>query len=129
MSTAARISAAGEEQELSTILNRFSPEQAVPCIQEDWPAAYAAPDLPSRRRCTSQRFNLAQNYRSDLGFEPETIHVSACEERGTKATAHVVLTGGTATKAFCCKDEIVLSRDDNGCMSCYRPTLDKARKR
>src|SRR5262249_42242349 len=53
-------------------------------IRKDWPRAYANLDPQSQKRVSSQQFNqLAQSYRTHLGFAPESIQVRACEERGT----------------------------------------------
>ena len=84
-------------------------------IQQDWPKAYAALDPQSQRRCASAQFSrLAQSYRSGLGFEPDAVQVWACDERGVEATAHVVLTGRTATKGHRYKDAVILHRGDDG---------------
>ncbi len=84
-------------------------------IQKDWPKAYAALDPQDRRRYDFQDFSrLAQSYRSSLGFDPKAMHVRACEERSTEATAHVVLTGRTTTKERRYKDAVTLRRADDG---------------
>ena len=84
-------------------------------IQQDWPKAFAALDPQSQERCARQQFSrLAQSYRSGLGFEPDAVHVRACDERGTAATAHVVLTGRAGTKAHRYKDGVTLRLRDDG---------------
>jgi hypothetical protein len=83
-------------------------------LQQDWPKAYAALDPQSRGRFSQQQFSvLARNYRSSLGFEPEEIHVRACEEQGAEAIAHVVLTGRTGTQERRYKDAVTLRRGDD----------------
>jgi hypothetical protein len=51
---------------------------------------------------------IAQSYRNSLGFEPQAIYIRAREERGTEASAHVVLTGRAATKEHRYKDAVTL---------------------
>jgi len=82
-------------------------------IHKDWAKGYASLDGQSQKRCSSQQFSrLAQRYRSNLGFEPEVVQVRVCEERGTEATAHVVLTGRSATHTRRYKDAVTLRRRD-----------------
>jgi hypothetical protein len=86
-------------------------------VRRDWPAAYASLDADSRKRCSAEQFTrLAQNYRKDLGFEPDGVHVRACEEHGAEALAHVVLTGRDAVQRKSHKDAVMLRRtgDDWG---------------
>jgi hypothetical protein len=62
--------------------------------RRDWSAAHDALDPESRRACP--RAELARRgevYLKRVGFDPFTARVSACEERGDEATAHLVLTG------------------------------------
>ena len=83
-------------------------------LRKDWPKAYALLDPPSQQRCGPAQFSwLAQGYYSHLGFAPEAVQLRACEERGTEATAHVVLTGHTATHYRRYKDAITLRRRDD----------------
>jgi hypothetical protein len=83
-------------------------------IQKDWTRAYASLDPQSQKRCSSQQFSrLAQSYRSNLGFDPQAVHVRACEEQGREATAHVVLTGRAAAHNRRYKDTITLRRSDD----------------
>jgi hypothetical protein len=99
-------------------------------IQQNWPKAYAALDPQSQQRFSSQLFSqLAQSYRSGLGFEPDTVHVRACEERGTDATAHVVLTGHAGTKSHRYKDAVTLRRADSGWRVVLPANFGQARKR
>jgi hypothetical protein len=57
---------------------------------------------------------LAQSYRNGLGFEPEAIHIQTCEERGTEAIAHIVLTGQAATEEHHYKDAVALRQNGEG---------------
>jgi hypothetical protein len=99
-------------------------------IQQDWPKAYAALDPQSQKGCGSQQFSrLAQSYRAALGFEPGAVHIRACEERGTEATAHVVLTGRAATQERRYKDAITLRRSDEGWRVILPQNFGRARKR
>ncbi len=84
-------------------------------LKRDWPAAYDLLDSASRKRCTSKQFVLlAQAYRRNLGFEPEQVHVQACEEESTVAFAHVVLSGRTATEARRYRDALTLHPSADG---------------
>ena len=84
-------------------------------IQQDWPKAYALLDPQSQKRCSSSRFSrFAQSYRGGLGFEPEAVHVRACDEHGAEATAHIVLIGRTGAKGHRYKDAVTLHRGDEG---------------
>ena len=99
-------------------------------IRQDWPKAFACLDPVSKKRSSSSQFSrLAQSYRSGLGFEPDAIHVRACEERGTQATAHVVLTGQAGTKSHRYKDAVTLRRDDSGWRVVLPANFGQARKR
>jgi hypothetical protein len=81
-------------------------------VRQDWPAAHAALDPGSRQRLNLEQFaRLAQGYRRHLGFEPEAVQVRACEEHGSEAIAHLVLTGHAASSARSYKDAVTLRRD------------------
>src|SRR5262245_63710570 len=81
-------------------------------LQRDWSHAYAALHPDSQRRCTHEQFSLlAEAFRRNLGFDPETVHVRACEEQGTEAIAHVVLTGRGALQSQRYRDGITLRQD------------------
>jgi hypothetical protein len=83
-------------------------------IHRDLPKAYAALDPQSQTRCSSQQFSvLAQRYHTNLGFAPQEVQVWACEERGTEAIAHVVLTGRTTIHHRRYKDAVTLRRTDH----------------
>ena len=78
-------------------------------VHQDWPAAYAAlhPDL--RKRWNAEQFTrLAQQYRRNLGFEPDGVQVRASEEHVTEAVAHVMLTGRTDAGRKYHKDAVTL---------------------
>ena len=84
-------------------------------VRRDWPNAYAALHPESRKGWTLDQFTrAAQTHRKALGFEPEEIHVSSCEEHGTEATAHVLLSGHTSKKLLNYKDAVTLKRADTG---------------
>ena len=99
-------------------------------IKQDWPRAYAILDPESRERCASHRFSrLALSYPSGLGFEPDTVHIRACDERGTEATAHVILTGRAGVNAHRYKDAITLHRGEDGWRVVLPSNFGKAKKR
>jgi len=82
-------------------------------IAQDFEAAYAALDIGSQKRVGQQQFNqLARSYRSNLGFEPETVAVRACDEHDNEAMAQIVVTGKVPNRRH--KDALPLIRDDDG---------------
>jgi hypothetical protein len=84
-------------------------------IRQDWPSAYAVLHPDSQKRYPPARFALlAQSYRRGLGFEPQEVHVPACEEQGAEAVAHVVLTGHTPARLRRYKDGVTVRRSDSG---------------
>jgi len=63
-------------------------------IRQDWPQAYAVLQSESKKQCSQEQFTrLAKQYRANLGFEPTTVHIRACEENGSDAIAHVTIGG------------------------------------
>ena len=84
-------------------------------LQKDWPGAYAALDSSSRTRLTvSQYTRLGENYRRNLGFEPESIAIRAWDEQGNAATVHVIWTGTALNKTHHFKDAIRLQLSEEG---------------
>ena len=84
-------------------------------LSRDWEQAYSVLDADSKARCTPEQFSrLAPNYRSGIGFEPDAVHVRACDEKDAQATAHVIFTGRAAAKEHRYKDAIMLRRGDGG---------------
>jgi hypothetical protein len=84
-------------------------------IRQDWQQAYHVLDPDNQKRWAFQEFTrLGQAYRSNLGFDPEELHVSSCEEKGSEALAHVVLTGHNAAKEMRYKDAVVLRHGADG---------------
>ncbi len=83
-------------------------------VRGDWPGAYALLDPGSKAQVGADRFaRLAQDYRRGLGFDPDAVRVTACDERGDEAIAHVTLTGrGAGRHRF--KDAVALRRDGAG---------------
>jgi hypothetical protein len=84
-------------------------------IRQDWQQAYRVLDPDNQKRWALQEFTrLAQAYRSSLGFEPEELHLQSCEEKGSEAIAHVILTGHNAVKEIRYKDAVVLRHGADG---------------
>jgi hypothetical protein len=99
-------------------------------IHQDWSKAYACLDPASQKRFTSQQFSrLAQSYRSGFGFEPDAVHLRACQERGSEATAHVVLTGPAGTNGHHYKDGVTLRRGDDGWHVVLPPNFGQGKNR
>src|SRR5437867_1565644 len=60
-------------------------------IEEDWQRAYEKTAPESQKAATLEQFaRLARAYRVSLGFEPEELHLRACQEHDSEAIAHVV---------------------------------------
>ena len=81
----------------------------------DWPSAYSLLHSDVRGKCTEAQFaDRANQYRSSLGFEPEEVHVGACQEQADAATAHVTWTGWAAAHHRKFKDSLEVRRTDGG---------------
>jgi hypothetical protein len=99
-------------------------------IQQDWPSAYATLDPRNQKAHTPEQFSrLAQSFRGTLGFEPESIHIQACQEHGPEAMAHVVLTGRNADQERRFKDAVALRRGDEGWRITLPATFGRVKKR
>jgi hypothetical protein len=84
-------------------------------LRQDWPAAYAQLHADSRSHWHADRFTqAARDYLRQVGFEPATVHVRACDEREAEATAHVILTGRSGMQERRYRDAIVLRREEMG---------------
>jgi hypothetical protein len=82
--------------------------------RRDWPAAFAATHPNGRLNLSAEAFTrLAKQYRRSIGFEPEQVFVTACDEQAESATAHIVYVGHAALKQRH-KDGITLRRDGEG---------------
>jgi hypothetical protein len=79
-------------------------------MRQEWEKAYSLLDADSRTQCSGEQFSrLAQNYRNNLGFEPDAVHIQTCDEQGAEATARIVWSSGAA-KGRRYKDAISLRR-------------------
>jgi hypothetical protein len=84
-------------------------------IEEDWQRAYENIAPENQKVARLEQFTrLARGYRVSLGFEPAEIHIQACQENGSGAIAHVVLTGRKADQERRYKDAVTLRRYDAG---------------
>jgi hypothetical protein len=92
-------------------------------IRQQWDASYAVLDAANRARCDPARFAaLAKSYRGGMPFEPTGVQVTACEEQGDRAIAHVVLVGRpSAHQRF--KDAATLRRGPEGWGVVLSPTF------
>jgi len=98
-------------------------------VWQEWDAGYALLDSASRARLDSSRFaTLAKVYRGGLPFEPTGMQVSACEEQGDRAVAHVVLIGRpSAHQRF--KDTAILRHGSDGWGVSLSPNFGVPRRR
>ena len=80
-------------------------------LRKEWPGAYATLAAESKGKVSLEQFaKLAQEYRRGLGFEPDAVHIHACDENGGEAVAHVTLSGkGSHRHRY--KDAVTLRRD------------------
>src|SRR5262249_3578038 len=63
-------------------------------LRRDGDGAYVFLPPESRARLAPTQFaRLAAEYHRAVGFEAEAVRVRSCEEHGTEAIAHVLLTG------------------------------------
>jgi hypothetical protein len=84
-------------------------------VRQDWASAYGALDARDRsRRSVDQFRRQAQRYRQALGFEPDTVHIRACEEHDEEAIAHVLWTGRQGMRSRPYRDALVLRRGAAG---------------
>jgi hypothetical protein len=84
-------------------------------IDRDWPGAYAVVEPQQQKTLSPEQFGqLCQRFWASLGFEPEAIHIQACQEHGSEAVAHVVLTGRSADQQGRYKDAVSLHRGADG---------------
>lgn len=84
-------------------------------LRKDWSKAYSTLHPNSRSRLNADQFaRLAENYRSNFGFEPDAVYIRAWDERGAEAIVHVVLAGQARAKGHRYKDAIRLQRSDKG---------------
>ncbi len=98
-------------------------------IRQEWEASYAVLDPTTRARCDLARFaGLAKGHRGAVPFEPAGVQVTACEEQGDRAVAHVVLVGRpSAHQRF--KDAATLRRSPGGWGVVLAPTFGLPRQR
>jgi hypothetical protein len=83
--------------------------------QADWTGAYGKLDPESRAHLNGEVFaRTGADYRQRLGFEPETLHIRSCQERGDEATAHIVFAGHADGQYRQFKDAAVLRRSASG---------------
>ena len=95
-------------------------------LAQDWPRAYRFLHPVSQGRTSPEQFaDRARNYRRSLGLEPEAVRLRSCEEHGTEAVAHVVLTGRAGRQTY--KDAITLRRNGAEWGVVLPPSFGKAR--
>jgi hypothetical protein len=83
-------------------------------VTKDWGAAHASLEPESRGRVPVERFaSLGGTYLAAVGFAALSAHVTACDEQGDRAVAHVVLTGRPAAHQRY-KDTTALRRGPKG---------------
>lgn len=81
-------------------------------IKKDWDRAHGTLDADSQAKVPRGQFaGLAESYCSRLGFEPAEVHIRACEERGSEATAHVTLTGRSGKQTHRYRDGLIVRQE------------------
>jgi hypothetical protein len=84
-------------------------------VRRDWATAYAALTPGSRRQVSAGEFaRLGENYRRGLGFEPQTVLVRSCLERGAEATAYLLLRGKGGARYRFYRDAVTLRHGPAG---------------
>ena len=84
-------------------------------LRQDWPKSYSALHPETKKRIAAPQFaRLAQLYHQNLGFKAEAFQVQSCDEQGSEALAHVVLTGHADSKQRRYKDAVVLRNTREG---------------
>ncbi len=84
-------------------------------MRREWAEAYTRLHPDSQARWDKERFTRqATSYRRRLGFEPSEVRIRACEEQGSKAKAHVTLTGQANGRAARYKDALLLRQGPSG---------------
>jgi hypothetical protein len=62
----------------------------------------------------SEFTGLALAYRRNLGLDPNELRVQSCDENGTEAIGHVVLTGRDTARLRSYKDAVALRQTADG---------------
>jgi hypothetical protein len=83
--------------------------------QHDWVAAYDALDSSSQSaRSQDQFIHFVEGYFRQMGFEPQAVHLRACQERGEEAIAHIQFRGAVDSSPRFFKDALELRRGPTG---------------
>jgi hypothetical protein len=99
-------------------------------VRREWPRAFAAVHPESRARWDAGQFaRRAADFRAGLGFEPARVGISACEEQGGEAIAHVLITGRAGGRLRHYKDAVVLRRAEGGWGVVLPPGFGRTRPR
>jgi hypothetical protein len=83
-------------------------------IREDWPAAFALLEPQSQSRFGADAFaDAARQYRASFGFEPVSVEIRSCDEKGDRAKARVIVTGKSASAKHRFRDAIDLRKSSS----------------
>jgi len=75
----------------------------------DWPQAREVLDTESAAKLSAEKFSrLAGEYQRKIGFAVQNVSVRACDENGSEAVAHVVISGASSRQRF--KDAVSLRK-------------------
>ena len=95
-------------------------------LRQQWQPAYAVLHPDTQKRFTQEQFILqARAYRKKIGFEPDGLHIRSCEEQGTDAIAHIVLTGRSPGHKRRYSDGVVLRHHAGGWRIVLPPTFGR----
>ncbi|MFL5342070.1 MAG: hypothetical protein ACJ8F7_18145 [Gemmataceae bacterium] len=84
-------------------------------VRQDWPAAYSHLHADAKSRWQSDAFrSAAEHFRRHLGAQPESVHLSSCEEHGDEAVAHLLIVGHANGKPHTLREAVALRRSTSG---------------
>jgi hypothetical protein len=84
-------------------------------VGRDWANAYGCLNDATKAKFPSDSFRAkAAVFRADWGLEPEAVQVRSCDEHGTEAVAHVVLSGKGKDGHKQWKDVVALRKGPDG---------------
>jgi hypothetical protein len=88
---------------------------AAALLRQDWAGAHAALHPESRAWCRVEQFaRRGQDHRRGMGFEPRSVRLRSCEERGEDAVARFAFAGSSPGRQRFFKEAVVLRLSPEG---------------